>query len=319
MGRSLRAILEGLGSLTFEAPRPVARAGSIIFALLLLGCHEKPLAQFPTADSLLSRLYEQTNCSRAVQGDATLVASGALMKVRGKMMYMAQAPDKVRFDLYSEFGVTLSTLTSDGEKFALYSLDQKSFWYGPARTCNIERFTQVSVPAFALVELLRGRPPVLEHGAGQVDIRYRTPLFGRGRYVVDIVGEHSASQRLELGIPREDFAKPLKEQRVRLLGVRVRQGGRLLYEVALDGHAPKGRADAKLSQEEIEMGIPPLPPSGPECRAELPGKLTFAVPGSGYELTIDNENVAHNPPMAQTAFTQRIPSGVRSRYSDCSD
>ena len=61
MGRSLRAILEGLGSLTFEAPRSVARAGSIISALLLLGCHAKPLAQFPTADSLLSRLYEQTN------------------------------------------------------------------------------------------------------------------------------------------------------------------------------------------------------------------------------------------------------------------
>jgi hypothetical protein len=234
-------------------------------------------------------------------------------------MYMVEAPEKVRFDLYSEFGVTLSTLTSDVEKFALYSLDQRSFWYGPARTCNIERFTQVAVPAFALVELLRGRPPVLEHEAGQAEVRYKAPLFGRGRYVVDIVGAHAASQRLELGIPQEDFQKPLDEQRVRLLGVRVRQGGRLLYKVALDGHSPQERAESELTQEEIEMGIPALPSSGPECHAELPGQLTFAVPGSGYQLTIDNQKVAHNPPIARTAFTQRIPSGVRSQHSDCSD
>lgn len=296
-----------------------AASAPMFLCLALFGCHATPEARFPSADSVLSQLYEQTECSRAVQGDASLVASGALMKVRGKMLYLVQAPDRVRFDLYSEFGVTLSTLTSDGDKFSLYSLDQKSFWYGPAKTCNIERFTQVAVPGFALVELLRGRPPVLEHDASRATIRYKTPLFGRGRYVVDIDGPHQARERLEIEIPVEDFGKPLERQRVRLLSVRMRQAGDLLYKVELEGHEQAKSAKVELSEEEIEMGISPLPPSGPECEAEVPRRLTFAVPGSGYELTIENDKVVHNPPISAGAFQQNIPAGVRSQFSDCHD
>lgn len=292
---------------------------ALFCGLGLLGCHGAPKARFPSVESALARLYEQTNCSRAVQGDASLIASGPLVKVRGKMLYMVAAPEKVRFDLYSEFGVTLSTLTSDGEKFGLYSLDQRSFWYGPARTCNIKRFTQVAVPPFALVELLRGRPPVLEHDAGAATIKYRRPLFADGRYVVDIEGSNQASQRLELGIPEADFHKPLAQQRVRLLSVRVRQGGDLLYKVALEGHQAASRAEAKLTQDEIEMGVTPLPSSGPECSAELPRTLSFTVPGSGYKLTIENDRAYHNPPIAPSAFQQSIPPSVRAEYSDCVD
>jgi hypothetical protein len=292
---------------------------ALFCGLGVLGCHQVPQAQFPSVESALSRLYEQTDCSRAVQGDASLVASGPLVKVRGKMLYMAEAPEKVRFDLYSEFGVTLSTLTSDGKKFGLYSLDQRSFWHGPARTCNIKRFTQVAVPPFALVELLRGRPPVLEHDAGAARIKYRRPLFSEGRYVVDIESANEASQRLELGIPEEDFQKPLSLQRVRLLSVRVKQGGDLLYKVVLDGHRAASRAASKLTAEEIEMGVTPLPPSGPECNAELPSTLSFTVPGSGYKLTIENERAHHNPPIAPAAFQQSIPPSVRAEYSDCVD
>src|SRR5690606_11018399 len=146
-----------------------------------------------------------------------------------------------------------------------YSLDQRAFWYGPARTCNLERFTRVAVPPFALVELLRGRPPVLAHEADGVSFRYARPLFSKGRYVINLEGENETTQRLEIGVDEVDFDKPLDQQRLRLLSVRVKQGRRLLYEVALNDHFEGTRKDSELSADEAEMGVMPLPSSGPEC------------------------------------------------------
>src|SRR5690606_4907917 len=260
-----------------------------------------------------------TDCSRAVQGEAGLVAQGTLFKVRGKILYLAEAPEQLRFDLYSSFGVTLSTLTSDGKKFGLYSLDQKAFWYGPSRTCNIERFTRVAVPPFALVELLRGRPPVLSHRPEDVSFRYARPLFSKGRYVIDLAGEHETTQRLEIGVDERDLEKPLDAQRLRLLSVRVKQGRRLLYKVVLSDHFEGSRKDVTLTPDEVEMGIPPLPSSGPECSAELPRTLKFTVPDAGYTLQIENQEVHHNPPLSPGAFTQPVPSGVTVRESLCTD
>ncbi len=283
------------------------------------GCAALPKARFPAARDALAQLSAQTGCSRALQGDASLVASGGLVKVRGKMLYLVQAPERVRFDLYSEFGVTLSTLTSDGERFSLYSLDQRSFWYGPAKTCNIKRFTQVAIPAFALVELLRGRPPVLSHAEGSATIRYARPLFSKGRYVIEIEGDHQARERLEIGVAPEDIEKPLEHQRLRLLSVRVTQAGRLLYEAKLSDHAPAQRREDKVTPEEAEMGIVPLPPSGPTCAAEVPRTVEFSVPDRGYTLVISSKDVAHNPSLAPGVFEQEIPPGVVSERSDCVD
>jgi hypothetical protein len=296
-----------------------AKVAGVFFVTVLSACQAAPRARFPDAQSALGQLERRTECSRAVQGEADLVASSALMSVRGKMLYMAQAKDRVRFDLYSDFGVTLSTLTSDGNKFALYSLEQKSFWYGPAKTCNLKRFTQVAVPPFALVELLRGRTPVLEHQSEASAIEYRRPIFSGGRYVVDITGAHEAHQRIELGIPTEDFDKPLSDQRVRLLSVRVKQGGDLLYRVALDDYRPARRAENAVTDHEAEMGILPPLPSGPPCSAEIPGTLVFTVPGGGYKLTIENREVVHNPGLSPSAFAQQVPQGVHAEFSDCTD
>ena len=307
------------GQSALSRPTWRRRGTVLLVAALGGGCAAAPRAQFPTARDALSQLKSQTDCSRAVQGEATLIASSALLKIRGKMLYLAQAPESVRFDLYSDFGVTLSTLTSDGEKFSLYSLDQKSFWYGPAKTCNLERFTRVSVPPFALVEILRGRPPVLAHEPKAARLRYARPLFRKGRYVVDIEGENEARERLEIGIAPEDLDKPLEQQRLRLLSVEVTQGGDLLYKVKLTEHAIARRVDSAVTEEEAEMGIVPAAPSGPECEAELPRRLEFSVPDHGYKLIIASDEVTHNPAIAAGAFEQSVPGGVRSERADCSE
>lgn len=295
------------------------QALSILCSLSSLACHSAPVARFASGDSALSQLKSQTDCSRAVIGEAQLVVSRGPFSQKADILYMAAAPDRLRFDLYSAFGVTLSTLTSDGERFALYSLEDKSFWYGPARSCNLERFTQVPVPPFALVELLRGRPPVLAHGAKDIQVRLVQPWFSKPYYRVDILGDHESTQRLKIGIFDEDFGYSLDKQRLKLLSVEVRQAGSLMYRVELDGYHRAVRWEAELGSEELEMAIAPQEPSGPECSAAIPRSLSFEVPDSGYSFKILNEEVEHNPPLSAGSFTQPPPEGVVAHYSDCSD
>lgn len=295
------------------------RRGVIVLGLSLLGCGAVPQARFARADAVLERLKEQTDCSRAVVGEAQLVLSSGLFEMSGDMLYMAAAPDRLRLDLYSAFGVTLSTLTSDGERFALYNLQDKSFSYGPAKTCNIERFTRVPIPPLALVELLRGRPPLLAHQSSDIEIRLIRPWFSAAYYRIDLQGDNESTQRLQVGIFEEDLQKSTSSQRLFLRSVEVRQGGRLSYKVRLEGYRAAEREVVEPSVEEIEMGIGTRSPSGPECSAAVPGQITFTVPGSGYRLAIHNEQVSHNPPLLPTAFTQPPPSGVVSRHVDCQD
>jgi hypothetical protein len=289
------------------------------FALLLAGCAGPPPARFPEARSALEQLRRTTECSRALTGEADVTFRGDGRRLRGRALYLAAAPDRLRVDVLSPFGATLSTLTSDGERFALYDLENRAFVYGAASACNVARFARVPVPPHVLVELLRGRPPVLAHQPAQARLDFVRRPFERGHYLVRLDGAHEASEELELGIVEQDWQKPLEQQRLRLLGVRVSQAGEPLYEVSLSGHRVAGSAASEpLDPELAALGEAPSP-SGPACSAELPGRLRFRVPASGYELVFDNRELTHNPPLGPGAFTQPVPSGVRARESRCQD
>jgi len=289
------------------------------FATSLLGCQARPRVLFPTAESALSRLRENGACSKAVQGEAALSFSGDGRRLNGRVLFLAARPDKLRLDAFSSFGVTLSTLTSDGQNFGLYSLEDKTFFYGPARTCNVRRFTRVPAPPFALVELFRGQPPVLQHQPGQASIGYQSPLLGSGYYQILVTGAHQAAEELRLGVHPDDLERPLAEQRLRLLRVEVMQAKRTLYKVDLSGHATAKNAPITLSAEERALGALPPPASGPACEAELPRAIQFFVPESGYELGFRSEEIWHNPPLGPDVFSQEIPGGVRPEQSVCTD
>jgi len=307
-------------------PRPLEKGPSRVcllfggLSLLLGACHSPPKSQFPTVRTALTQLQDQTSCSRGVQGDARLTVSAPLMAdLSGELLFKAQAPSKIRFDLYSSFGVTLNTLTSDGRSFAHYDLPNRSFWYGPPKTCNLASFTRVQVPPLALVELLRGRPPIVAHQQSAATIEFSSPLFSRGRYVVNVRGDNQVEQTLEIEVAKQDYKKPLEQQRLRLRKVRVEQAGELLYEVELDRYKKASRAPNELTEEELMMGVAPLAPSGPECAAELPRRVVFSVPGTGAELTIESHEMMHNPPILPGSFTQEIPGGVTSSFADCTE
>jgi hypothetical protein len=272
-------------------------------------CRAPPASQFPSADAALARMRASYACSRAIQGDAALDYSGPEGRMRGKMMYLGALPEQLRLDLYSPFGVTLSTLTSDGQRFSLLDLRGKEFLEGPANTCNVARFTRVPVPPFALVELLRGEAPVLAHESTGTELKWECD-----RYRLRIKSQYQAVETIEL-VPRpSDWDRTFSEQRVRVLAVQVDQYGSPLYRAELRDHAPARMAPAPAG--EVGSG-PTTSPSGPSCDAEVPRGLRLTVPTGDAVLILRSHELMQNPALDPGVFHQPVPAGVGRRHADC--
>jgi hypothetical protein len=275
-----------------------------------MGCYRAPPAsRFPDARSLLSRLHEQQSCSRGLAGEGKLDYFGKEGRVRGTVLFMASSPDRVRLDVVSPFGATISTLTSDGKDFSLLDLRQKLFLRGPANACNLSQFTRVPMPPHALVSLLRGEAPLLSHSAADATLSWEG-----GRYLVRIQSKHAATEEIAISPRDADFDKPYAEQQLSLESVAVRQQSYVLYRAELEQHDATATAPPSADPDGIE---PDVPPSGPACEARAPRRLHLEVPAEEQDLVLSISELAHNPPLRPGVYTQRPPGGVVVRSSPC--
>jgi Domain of unknown function (DUF4292) len=290
----------------------VARATSLalLMCVAATGCvRSAPPSRFPDAQSLLARLHEEQSCSRGLSGEGKLDYFGKEGRIRGSVLFMTSSPDRVRLDVVSPFGATISTLTSNGKDFSLYDLRQKVFLHGPANACNLGQFTHVPMPPHALVSLLRGEPPLLAHSPEQATLTWEG-----GRYVVRITSKYSAVEEIAISPSDADYDKPYAKQHVELSSVEVRQQNYVLYRAELEQHDPASTAPPRSDPEGID---PDVPPSGPVCRASVPRRLHLEVPAEEQDLVLSVSEIAHNPPLQTGAFEQRPPGGVVIRSSPC--
>ena len=286
--------------------------GAACLSCSLLACASPPPAsQFPNAQAALDRMRATTACSRALTSEAKIDYFGAAGRIRGSLLYVVAVPDKLRLDIISPFGATVSTVTSDGRDFALFDLRQKQFLRGPANACNLGKFTHVPVPPAALVQLLRGEAPVLVHQPAAASIAWES-----GEYVVRIASTRAATEEIHLVPVAQDYALPYTAQRVRVTEVRVLQQGIELYRAQLVGHRPAKMSGPRVDPDGLD---PPVPPSGPSCQAEVPGRLRLQVPDGDQDVILENVDVSHNPPLDPNLFHQAPPGGVRVSYSPCSE
>ena len=274
-----------------------ALAALALATLAETGCYAHPPASLlPSASAALDRLRETGQCGSGVQAEAKVDQFRTQGRLRLNLLMYAATPANLRMDVFSPFGATLATLTSDGSRFALSDLRDKRFYVGPASACNIARFTTVAVPGYVLVDLLRGQAPVLKR-TGEPTIAWS----GSGYYVLRIASTRDAREEIHL-VPRaEDFARPWNEQRLRLLDVKVEQYGQVLYHAELEGHRPATTAPARVDPDGVE---PPLPPSGPACDAEIPRSIHVDVPSEKADVLFRYDKVQWNPPLPPGTFTQ---------------
>jgi hypothetical protein len=286
----------------------------LVHLMAVVGCGGTPRAQFPDAEAAIARMRATHACSRGLMGEAKADFMDSRGRVRGSVSILASLPDRTRLDVFSPFGVSLSTLTTDAGQFAFFDLEQKSFIEGSASPCNIARFTQVQMPPFALVQLLRGEAPVLKHEQGQTAIAWSSGLFGGGRYRLEIRGQHESQETIELVPHPDDFERPWQEQRVRVLRVVLEQQGIALYRAELEEHRAAETAKTRQDPDGLD---PDIPPSGPQCSAEVPRRMRLVVPDGSRDLVIHFERVEHNPPLVTGAFRQARPDGARVSRASC--
>lgn len=250
------------------------------------------------------------SCSRGLVGEGVFDYLGDDGRVRARSLYVVARPARLRFDVLSPMGGIVSTLTSDGTRFAFTDLRERVFVEGPANECNVNRALKVPLPPEALGELLTGQAPILQHQPGAASLDWDS-----GAYLLEISGDHEAAQRVRL-VPRdEDWDRPWQQQRMRLLEVSVSQRGLVLYEVQLKDHRVATTAGPRVDPDGIE---PDVLPSGPSCEAEVPRRLRFEVPGEGRSILFEQNEVHHNPPITPGLFVQEPPAGVRMQRSPCS-
>jgi len=248
-------------------------------------------------------------CSRGLVGESKVDYFLEHRRVRGGMLFVTSRPERLRFDVVSPFGVTLSTLTSDAKDFALLDVTRKEFVVGPATECNVARFLRVPVPPFALVSLLAGEAPVLVHQPSAARLSWDS-----GAYLIQVDSRYGANEWIRLEPTPADWDKPWGEQRVRVTEVGVVQQGIELYRAELSDFAQTGIAPPRHDPDGID---PDVPPSGPECRAEVPRHVHIVSDASAQDVLIIHKDAAHNPPLTEGLFRQLPPSGVRIRAVTC--
>jgi len=287
----------------------MVRTTCALVAVGLLGCGVPPPAsQVPSARAVFNRVHETQDCGIGVHATAKIDHFGKGGRIRTDLLAFAIWPDRLRMDVVSPFGVTLATLTSDGDKFAFNNLRDRRFLFGQASACNIARLTTVPLPGHVLVSLLRGEPPVLRHSEATV-------AWDRGGYyVVRVKGNNGAEERVHVAPHPDDFAQPWEKQRFRLLDVRVEQQGIVLYHATLADHKPAAMDKPIVDPDHID---PDTPVSGPVCTAELPRRIRVEVPGKDEDVLFRYENVTWNPPLQEGTFTQPIPDGVAVERATC--
>jgi len=313
-----------MSSRTFfhRLPHP-ARAALALSALSLhalgaIGCGGSvppPPSQFPSVDAAVERMHATSASCLGVQAKAKIDHFGKGGRIRGDLLMVVTVPARIRMDIVSPFGVTVATLTSDGQNFNLADLRDKRFYTGPAKACNIARLTTVPVPGPVLVDLLRGEAPVLQHGAeaGLADAS-RIAWSGDGYYVLTVSGKNAITEEIHL-VPRpDDLGKPWSEQRLRVLEVIVWQEGLVLYRAQLQDHAPAPMSKARVDDQGID---PPIPPSGPVCTAELPRRIRVEVPGLREDVLFRYDEVIWNPPLPRDVFRQPQPAGLQPFPVNC--
>ncbi len=298
-----------------ESHRVLVSAALLGGALLTSACLGRPPASVPPGpEEALGRTREERACSRGLQGEGSVDFFEGDQRVRGNVLFMAMAPASLRFDAYSPFGATLSTLTSDGERFALFDIRQKAMLRGEASSCNLARFTRVALPPHVLIQLLRGEAPVLRHQPGAATLDWQGALFGDGVWRVEITGDAQTTETILLAPSPEDWALPWQQQRLRVTEVEVRQAGVPLWRATLDDYR---RVDTAAARTDPDGLTPPIPPSGPQCRAEIPMALRLEVPDGDRDLVLHQKKVQHNPPLLPGSFEQGTLPGIAEHFTSC--
>lgn len=194
--------------------RLCVRASIALYAMasLSIGCAGMPRPKQPFTDSMQAlSLHARTRAVvQAIQAEARVDQRGSRGRIKGTVLMFVQRPDRVRFDVMTQFGPA-AILTSDGQRFAFSDLRERRYLTGPTCSKNIARLLNIPLNVEETTLLLLGGTPVLAQQHARID--WNTDGF----YRLHITGTDGRSQEVDFGISEHDAKLPWARQQLRLL------------------------------------------------------------------------------------------------------
>lgn len=192
----------------------------LLFALLLFpmacGPIRPPKDAYQDAQTLLDKMNERRAPIKSFRM-AGSIDHVQKQRIRGKAYIFSMLPDKLRIDVLSPFGTTLSVLTSDKTKFGLSDYKSNRFFSGEPKPCNVERFVGIPLPPKDVVTLLIGKVPTI---TGAFEISWHEDGF----YVVTITND-TMVQTLHIGKDKKTLP---------LLRATLVENGQPVFDVTYD-------------------------------------------------------------------------------------
>lgn len=204
-------------------PRTLAVWAILGAALPLAGCPDRfarPDDFSPDPAPLFAAIQTRAEAVRTLSAELALEVWREDERVRLRQLVLVERPDKLRIDSLSPFDQPLSTLVSDGQTLAIYSMESQRFYRGRATPENLVRLVPIRLEPRELGALLRGEVPLIAHTSATV-----AWVGDSGRYRLDLSGE-GQRQRVEF----EPEARRVTE-------TRVWRGDRLTYVARLGDYS----------------------------------------------------------------------------------
>jgi hypothetical protein len=244
----------------------------LVLALALAACGPVPFPEggFRSAPHLLGEMAALRGRVHTLRAAGKVDSFGGEQRIQGRAFVFLELPRRLRVEIVSPFGSTLSALTVDGDDFALSDHREGRFLKGPAEPCNIARLVQVPLSPEDAAKLLVGDVPVIP---GAPEVRW----IDEGRYRVTI---RDGDRRQTMDIDPDPDSLALRRSR-------LEDRGEAVFDVHFDRWRRVG--DAHVPHE---------------IRAAMPRE------GADVLLRYDEGTVEINADLPAEAWSQAFPEGA---------
>ncbi len=229
-------------------------------------CRTIPPAAVPLAPddprpaALLSAWERGAEQRRGLRGRAKLSVDGASggVRVRGKQVLVLERPARLRIEVLGLFNQTLAVLVTDGKRFELFRVEDRSFETGEVHRDLLWQQTRIALTPDEVVELLLGVPradpslvPVVALGTREGSVR------------IDLA-DANGSVRRRVGFDAEGRLRWIEavgdgEVEWRASFDRYELVGDTLFAHAISLDVAAGRTHAEISLRDVELN-PELSP-----------------------------------------------------------
>ncbi|HEX9103365.1 MAG TPA: DUF4292 domain-containing protein, partial [Polyangia bacterium] len=237
--------------------RLVPRAWCALVAVVVLaGCPKPAVRPYPppTADELMAALRARAEHFKTLRATAKVdyMANGG-QRAKIKVNLLVARGGKLRIEADSPLGGALSTLTSDGNRFALLDVRENRFLQGPASACNVGRLTRLVIPPDDVVAVLMGGAPL----DGAIKGVAWDPNNG-GREVLTLALPDGGSEAIQLDARDKRWDVMRAERRD--------AAGKVLWRVTNDGWKDRDGGVRMPDVEDVEE-----PPHGADAEIKFRG------------------------------------------------